>query len=208
VNMTTSKQLAAWCGDFGDAYADRNPITPLSTSRKIRDWSRILDCMRGLPPTSILEVGANIGRNIAALRALTDAELFAVEPNARARGRLIAAGLLDADHVFDGTAEHLPFLDGAIDLVFTSGVLIHIAPDNLPAACSEIHRVARSYVLAIEYFSDEPQEKRYRGRQDMLYLRDYGTFWLDSFPDLRVLDFGFFWKHFSGSNINWWLFAK
>jgi len=51
-------------------------------------------------------------------------------------------------------------------------------------------------------------EKRYHGRERMLFLRDYGTFWLENFPGLRVVDFGFFWKPISGDNLNWWLFQK
>lgn len=48
--------------------------------------------MVGAPTKSILEVGANVGSNLHALRGLIGAELFAVEPNERARDILIRDG--------------------------------------------------------------------------------------------------------------------
>jgi pseudaminic acid biosynthesis-associated methylase len=203
-----SRQVEAWRGAFGDAYIDRNPVTAETTRRKLADWSRILRSLTGKPPRSILEVGANVGQNIAALRLLSAAELFAVEPNAAARQRLIASGLVDEAHGLDGNAAALPFEAGSVDLVFTAGVLIHIAPADLPAACAEMHRVSRRYLLSIEYFADQPTEKRYHEQDQMLFLRDYGAFWLEKFPGLLVVDFGFLWKPISGDSLNWWLFEK
>lgn len=203
-----TRQLDAWQGAFGDEYLKRNPVSRQSVQRKLADWSAMLAPLRDQPPTSILEVGCNVGQNLSALRLLTDAELFGVEPNSQARQTLVEQGLLDADHTVDGTASNLPFADGAVDLAFTCGVLIHIAPEDLLDSCSEMYRVAGRYILCIEYFSADPVEKPYRGEDGLLYLRDFGSFWLENFPALTVVDFGFFWKRFSGDNVNWWLFEK
>jgi hypothetical protein len=108
-----------------------------------------------------------------------------------------------------GDGYTLPFADGSIDLVFTSGVLIHVAPDNLGRVTDEIVRVARHYVLCIEYFSHEPQSVPYRGMEGYLFKRDFGAFYLDRYPGLRVVDYGFLWQRLdSADNSNWWLFAK
>jgi len=203
-----SRQVEAWRGEFGEAYISRNPVTAETTRKKIADWSKIFSALADNPPASFLEVGANVGQNIAALRQLTNAEIYAVEPNPSARLQLMRSGLLDETHVRDGSAAALPFEDASIGLVFTSGVLIHVDPADLLRSCKEMHRVAERYLLSIEYFSDQPVEKRYQGREQMLFLRDYGAFWLENFDDLKIVDFGFFWKPVSGDSLNWWLFEK
>jgi pseudaminic acid biosynthesis-associated methylase len=206
--LPVSRQVEAWRGQFGEAYIRRNPVTAETIRRKIADWSKILGALANGPPASFLEVGANVGQNIAALRQLTSGEIYAVEPNPIARLQLVKGGLLDETHVRDGSAAALPFDDASIDLVFTSGVLIHIDPADLFASCREMHRVARRNLLSIEYFSDQPMERPYQGQDQMLFLRDYGAFWLENFADLRIVDFGFFWKPVSGDSLNWWLFEK
>ena len=71
------------------------------------------------------------------------------------------------------------------------------------------HRVARRYIVCVEYFSDQPETIPYRGHSEVLFKRDFGSLWLDCFPDLRVLDYGFFWKRLTGlDNLTWWLFEK
>ena len=105
----------------------------------------------GAPPRSILEVGANIGLNLRALTRLSGADFLALEPNAVARERLVQDGVVPAANVFDGLASAIPLPDASVDLAFTSGVLIHIHPNDLLASCREIHRVARRYVVCIEY---------------------------------------------------------
>lgn len=200
--------LNEWRGGFGDAYAARNPATLETLRRKTRDWARMLAPLQGRAPSSILEVGANVGQNIRALAQVSDARLYAVEPNPNARKVLAESGAIAAADVFDGTAQKLPFDDASIDLVFTSGVLIHVPPASLPQACAEIHRVAKRYILCVEYFADQPIEKKYQDRDGMLFLRDFGAFYLDAYPGLEVVDFGFLWRKFSGDSLNWWLMEK
>jgi pseudaminic acid biosynthesis-associated methylase len=172
-------------------------------------WGPILRAMQGRPPAAILEVGANIGVNLRALRLLINAELYALEPNEAARHRLAADAVVLPERILDGTAAAIPLADGAVDLVFTSGVLIHIAPEALGEALGEMYRVSRRYLLSIEYFSDRPETIRYRGEDDLLFKRDFGSAWLERFPDLRLLDYGFLWKPVTNiDNLTWWLFEK
>ena len=204
-----SGQERFWRGRFGDAYAQRNASTTAELRARTVLWARILRCMAGAPPSSILEVGANVGNNLRALRDLTGAELMAVEPNARARKKLVGDGVVTAANLRNGVAAAIDFPDGAADLAFTSGVLIHIHPDDLLGSCREIHRVARRYVVCVEYFAVEPEEIAYRGHRERLFKRDFGGFWLDNFPDLRVLDYGFAWRRLTGlGNLTWWGFEK
>jgi pseudaminic acid biosynthesis-associated methylase len=204
-----SPQLEFWRGAFGDDYIERNPLNEATVRARVAMWMRILKPLEGRPLDSILEVGANIGVNLAALRQLTAARLYALEPNEKARAQLVAGGLVPAANALGGSADMIALDDGAVDLAFTSGVLIHIAPENLAAACREMHRVARRYIACVEYFSTAPEEIVYRGHAGRLFKRDFGGFWLDQFPDLRPLDYGFFWRRTTGlDDLTWWLFEK
>lgn len=204
---TPQEQL--WRGDFGDAYIGRNVVTPEKLAALSRHWARVLRAVEADPPSTVLEVGANIGLNLRALRAVSTAELFAVEPNAQARAVLVADGVLPAENVMDGLTTRIPLADGAVDLAFTSGVLIHVHPDQLLASCREISRVSRRYVACVEYFSDVEQEVPYRGERGALFKRDFGGFYLDHVPELELVDYGFAWKRVTGlDNLTWQLFRK
>jgi ubiquinone/menaquinone biosynthesis C-methylase UbiE len=72
--------------------------------------------------------------------------------------------------IVEGNAFELPFNDNCFDLIFTSGVLIHIALTDLPRALSEIHRVINRYILAIEYFAEEETSIYYRGHNNALII--------------------------------------
>jgi spore coat polysaccharide biosynthesis protein SpsF len=201
--------IDAWKGEFGDDYLMRNRATEETVGNAARALTGIFSHVKASPPASILEVGANIGINLRALSGLTDAELFAVEPNAHARERLVEDKVVPQDHLFDAVATKLPLDDGAVDLVFTSGVLIHVPPDDLEAAYGEIHRVAVRYILCIEYFSQTPVSISYRGHEGLLFKRDFGGMWIDLFPELKPVASGFFWKQTTGlDDLSWWLFRK
>ena len=204
-----TSQLDEWRGEFGVAYIERNSAKPERVQQRADAMSKILDHIDDALPQSIIEVGANVGLNLRALKVVVGAELIAVEPNYAARKILSADGVLPADHIFDGTADALPLEDASVDLVLTSAVLIHVPDELLEASYREIHRVAKRYILCLEYFSPNPVEIHYRGRDDMLYKRDYGGLWLDWYPDLELIADGFFWKRTTGlDNVNWWLFRK
>jgi spore coat polysaccharide biosynthesis protein SpsF len=201
--------IDAWKGEFGDDYAARNCATEETVGNAARAFTEILSHVKDSPPASILEVGANIGINLRAISGLTAAELFAVEPNASAREQLVEDKVVPQDHLFDAMATKLPLEDGAVDFAFTSGVLIHVPPEDLEAAYGEIHRVAARYILCMEYFSPRPVEIPYRGHEGLLFKRDFGGMWLDLFPVLEPVANGFFWSRTTGlDDINWWFFRK
>lgn len=205
-----TKQLQLWKSSFGADYAGRpgNALAAENVRRLMRDWGRMLAHAVTPKPDSVLEVGCNIGRNLVALRGFVG-DIRAVEPNAEAVRQARANPALEGVDIREGDGFALPFPDASIDLVFTSGVLIHVAPQDLERVVREIARVARHYILCIEYFSHEPVQVAYRGREGYLFKRDFGGFYLDTFPQLRVLDYGFLWQPLDSSdNSNWWLFAK
>lgn len=204
-----SFQESLWRGEFGDAYVDRNEVDPAAIAARISCWAEMLRTIAGAPPASILEVGANIGRNLRAIQRLTAAKLYALEPNGKARERLVADEVVDADKTLDGIASKIPMADSSVDLAFTFGVLIHIHPDNLLASMREIYRVSRRYIICAEYFADKPTEVTYRGHSEALFKRDFGGYYLDNFPKLKVVDYGFFWSRMTAmDNTTWWVLEK
>jgi pseudaminic acid biosynthesis-associated methylase len=202
-------QLNNWRGEFGDEYTIRNSADDKTMFARTKMWSRILDSIIGDLPETIVEVGSNLGLNLRALTQLTDARLIAIEPNKSALGKLVADGIIDKDDAHSAIAADIPLDDGIADLSFTSGVLIHISPDQLDESMAEIYRVSSKYVVCCEYFADKPEQIQYRGNDDLLFKRDFGDYWMESYPDLQLIDYGFLWKRMTGlDNITWWVFKK
>jgi len=203
------KQETLWRSEFGDNYVDRNTVTDAHLAALTSNWARILRPMASRRPKTIFEGGANIGLNLRALRRLTDARFIALEPNAKARKRLVDDGIVNAGDVKDGLLNKIDLPDESVDLSFTSGVLIHVPPADLLASCRELVRISRRYVVAVEYFAAQPTEVTYRGETEALFKRDFGSFYLENFPFLSVVDYGFAWKPLTGlDNLTWWVFEK
>lgn len=207
--MRTAHPREAWRGAFGDAYTERNPRTADSLRSRGRLFQRALGAVALETGTRVLEVGTNVGMNLSALGRRSAASLFGVDLN---EGALRRAGreadLAGRARLAVAQAERLPFADDSMDLVLTCGVLIHVPPDQLEQACGEIVRVARRYILCAEYFSPRPEEIRYRGEPGLLFKRDFGGFYLDHWPALRLVDYGFVWKRVEFDDLNWWLLEK
>jgi len=203
-----------WRGPDGDEYMRRNEPTAQYIAMRAESFKAILARLPA-PPASILEVGCGPGANLAALSSilrtqLTYTELKAIEPNPTARRIARARGCGGAT-IRQGHAGEIPF--ASIDLVLTCGVLIHLDPtkeDGLKAAIREIYRVARRYILIMEYFSKQPTEIKYRGDYDgILWKLDYGSEFLAAHPDLLGMDYGFLWSRRTAfDDLNWWLFQK
>lgn len=206
---TGPKPLQAWAGALGDAYTERNAVSDAVVDGRARALTTALADLAEAP-RSVLEVGSNLGLNLRALPSvLPQADLWAIEPNGSARARVIADGVLPAERMLEGFGHEIPLADGAVDLVMTSGVLIHVDPTLLDATLHEIHRVAAKHILCIEYFSSTPETIVYRGEEGLLFKRDFGGLYLDTFADLRLVDYGFFWKRMTVmDDSTWWLFSK
>jgi pseudaminic acid biosynthesis-associated methylase len=170
-------QLALWRSSFGRDYTNRNDR---DRPERVVTWRRLLD---GIEPARALEVGCNVGWNLVYLERLGIRDLYGIEPQPAAveRARQRRPGF----NVLHGTAFDLPFRDGFFDLVFTSGVLIHIAPDSLGGALDEIARVSRRWIAAIEYDDAREQEIPYRGHAGAMWKRDHGAAWQARHPSLR-----------------------
>jgi pseudaminic acid biosynthesis-associated methylase len=186
--MITS-QLQHWRGEFGRAYTDRNSLTPSALDALYRKNFGVARSelnqrfLASIPRDArILEVGCNEGNQLCALREMGFHHLYGIEVQEYALRR--ARNRLDNGRLTLATAFEIPFPDGFFDLVFTSGVLIHIAPPDLPKALREIHRCAATYIWGLEYYSPQPMEVNYRGHQSLLWKADYAGLYLNLFGDL------------------------
>ncbi len=204
-----TEQLSHWKGKLGDEYIHRNTYEDWKLKFGKKAFQRIIG---GLKINSILEVGSNIGLNLRYLTSLTSeaVDLFAVEPNEKAYLKLCDDKNIRLKKAWNTSSYEIPLPDDSIDMVFTSGVLIHISPNDLRKATDEIVRISRRYVLCIEYFSHQPKTIKYQGKNNLLFKMDYGAFYLDNYSNLKCIDFGFFWQRELKvfDNLNWWLFIK
>lgn len=207
--MTSSRyqteQEAFWAGSFGDEYIARNDGAP-HIAANLALFSRILSTTQKID--SVLELGANIGLNLLALRQLLpSASLSAVEINAQAATRLRAipgvevhnASLLD----YQSTQTY--------DLTLAKGVLIHIDPDRLPDAYERLYAASRRYICLVEYYNPVPVALHYRGHAERLYKRDFAGEMLDRYPDLRLVSYGFGYHRdslFPMDDTNWFLLER
>ena len=86
-----------------------------------------------------------------------------------------------------GSALAIPHGDDCFDVVFTSGVLIHIAPEDLPRAMDEIHRCAQDLSSGgWNTTSPSVTEVNYRSHTGLLWKMDYARRYLERFKDLEL----------------------
>jgi pseudaminic acid biosynthesis-associated methylase len=90
-------------------------------------------------------------------------------------------------NIVQGSGFDIPFKDAFFDVVCTNGVLIHIAPDDLPRIMAEMVRCSRRYIWGFEYYSPELTTIPYRGNEGFLWKADYAKLFLEQFPELRLV---------------------
>ena len=188
----TTPQLVEWEGDFGREYTTRNSLTPdqvdalwlknFGVSRTALNQEFLGDIPKD---ARILEVGCNLANQLTLLQRLGYQNLFGIEAQEyaleEARSRVYGLNLIR------GTAFDIPYKDNYFDLVFTAGVLIHIAPDNLDQALSEIYRCTRRYIWGAEYFAPLTTEVKYHGHDALLWKADYANEYRSRFSDLELI---------------------
>lgn len=202
VALDEARRLEAlWRGEFGRAYTERNAG---KGERRARFWSRLLS---RLDVGSVLEVGSNIGLNLRFIAArIQPGPVVGIDVNEYPLPRLLAT--VPTVRAVAATARALPFRNGAFDLVFTMGVLIHQAPDILPAAMREIVRCSRRWVLCGEYFAETLTEVAYRGQRGALFKLDFGRRYLELAPHLRLVEQGRLAEDDGWDDITFWLFER
>ena len=199
-----------WRGDFGNSYSQRNASADLLKSK---EWMfrKALSPLFTASPQRIIEFGANIGLNIDALRridAFSMCEYSAVEVNAAACEKLREKKVSTFE--MSMLSEEREWGKG-YDLSISCGLLIHVSPEDLPAAYDALYHASKRWILVAEYFSQTPREIVYRGETGKLWARDFFGEMLVAYPDLRARDYGFVSRHDPNApldDITWFLFEK
>ncbi len=202
--MYTTEQEQFWAGEFGDAYVERNAAEQLLIAN-VALFAKILRIAD--PVSSVIEMGANIGMNLHAIkRLLPSCQLDGVEINPKAAERLRSTGFVN---VFEQSI--LDFNPPQqYDFAFIKGVLIHINPDHLPQVYDKLHQASKRYICVTEYYNPTPVALPYRGHENRLFKRDFAGEMLDRFSDLRLVDYGFVYRRdrFPQDDLTWFLMEK
>ncbi len=186
--MEKNEQIEFWKSRFGDKYTERNS----------GDWDKFYKEQWGVTRTELnedflsnldkqslmIEFGCNRGNQLKILKNQGFKNLWGLEINKKA----IKIARKDTDlTIIEASAFDTPFKDNYFDLVFTSGVLIHIVPENLNKIIDEIYRVSKKYIWCFEYFSEKCEEIEYRGNKNKLWKNNFLKLFLERYPDLRII---------------------
>lgn len=204
--MFKTAQEEFWAGDFGKDYIDRNNGKDFI---KLAIDQLSIGLRKSTGIKSAIELGSNVGNNMEALNHMyKDIDLHAVEINKSAAELLSKKNICTVNNTSLLNLEY----DRTFDLSFTSGVLIHVAPDQLKKAYESLYKLSNKYILLIEYYNHKPQEIDYRGHSEKLYRRDFCSEIMDQHKDLKLTDYGFLYHNDSNVDRNedmyWFLMEK
>lgn len=215
--MTTCKEAEkSWAGKLGDDYFVRNNTNGKSLEYVSRQkfWYRLLDGKKGtkkikesFPRTGIykiLEVGCGSGEHLA---QIPSGPLYGIDVNEKSLKYAKEKWGKYGSNIIYGSALDIPFKDNYFDLVFTCGLLIHIPPDGLLKAMSEIVRCSKKYVLCIEYTFETERERPFLGEMGITWERPYKNMYQNNF-NLLTIEKGFLTKKDGFNDLNYFMLEK
>lgn len=182
-----------WLSKFGKEYMKRNNFTPQELDKFYVEnlgvpRSKInQDFIGNLNLKNTLEVGCNIGIQLNMLQKHKHklGQIYGIElsPEAVELAKLNTKNC----NIIQGGAFDIPFKNNYFDLVFTSGVLIHISPKDIPKALKEIHRVSKKYIWGVEFYNPDYIHINYRGNKNYHWKGDFAKMYLDHIPNLKLI---------------------
>lgn len=169
-------QIDLWCGEFGNQYHKRNVAVAVARKVGLHNlWTWVFNFIDDEKPMNILEIGAGTGANLDLIANLRiDDRLNAVEVNKEAAFQLFNnRNVMRVWNCSWQDARIESFKHDKYDIVFTSGVLIHVHPNDRIEFMQKIVDVGSKWIVAIEYMSNETKEILYRGEKSALWSGDY-----------------------------------
>lgn len=154
----------AWLERNREKLGQRDPVTDLIMSTSVR-------------PQHVLEIGCSNGWRLAKLRESLGCRVAGIEPSLNAIHEARRVGLQDV-HI--GTADSLPFANGAFDMVIYGWCLYLAEPADHFRIVAEGDRVLRDGGhLTIHDFSDEGAFRRAYAHRDGLwsYHMNFPALW-------------------------------
>jgi|SRR3989344_7755117 len=186
--MNETEQIKFWKSSFGEEFAERNSgsydehykkLFGITITHLNREFISNIK-----KDSSILEVGCNIGKQLGILEKDGFNNLWGMDIN---KVILEKTKCHTSWNLVDGSILDIPFKNNFFDIVFTSGVLIHISPKDLEKAINEMYRVTKKYIWCFEYFSEECQEIIYRSHKNKLWKNNFIEIFLKKHPDLKIV---------------------
>jgi SAM-dependent methyltransferase len=123
----------------------------------------LLRALQAVPFEDVLEVGCGYGRIGEAIRRDVGVPWTGVDLS---RDQLIELRWRSGElgrSIVQASAEALPFRDETFDLVLSVEMLMHIPPDQMQSVLTEFQRVAKGYVVHLDWYED--------------FLSGFGTGW-------------------------------
>ena len=188
-----NEQSKMWIGDFGKEYTNKNNFNLEEYDNKHKEWfgySRSFlnqeflgDLDRGM---RILEVGCNVGIQCEFLQRMGFSNLYGIDVQSYALeiGKRIRKGI----NFIKGDILDIPFKDNYFDLIFTSGVLMGVNPDDIQKALKEIVRCSKRYIFGFEYYSDHYIFISYdRWKEKILWKANFIKLYQEEYSGLKLL---------------------
>lgn len=187
-----------YAGPVGEAYAKRNRGVG---ERRLPFWRKIDDLL-DYEVESVLEIGCGEGENLAWWSASFE-QPVGLDVSATALRRLPekAQGVV-------GSANALPFQDSAFDLVISAGLMMHVPEPDLPRVMDEAVRVAKRWLVVVEYEDTYLREIPWHGLRDVLWARPVSYQLWQRHPRLKPLDRGSLTKSEGFDRMDWSLWSK
>ena len=201
-----TRQIEEWAGNFGKEYTDRNALS-------LQEMEALYQERYGITRTEmnskfignfdrnmkVLEVGSNIGNQLLCLQKMGFRNLYGIElqPYAVELSKIRTKDV----NIIQGSAFDIPFRDGYFELVFTSGLLIHIALGDIATVLDEMYRCTKQYIWCFEYHSEEYTQINYRGHDNLLWKADFSKIFLEHFSNLKLVGEELF-KHLNSDNVD------
>ncbi|NQV00050.1 MAG: methyltransferase domain-containing protein, partial [Parcubacteria group bacterium] len=168
-----TQQLEKWAGNFGKEYTDRSVYAAGLDNFYKKIWGVTRSEMnkefiseKQKDIVNILEVGSNLGYQLACLQSMGFKNLYGIEIQDYAVEK--SKEMTNNINLIRGSGFDIPFKSDYFDMVFTSGVLIHIKPSDINIILDEIYRCSKKYIWGFEYYADQYTEIEYRGNKDLL----------------------------------------
>jgi pseudaminic acid biosynthesis-associated methylase len=180
-----------WKSKFGEDYTERNTysVNELDSIYKEQyGYTRSEMNKAFIQEISLgrtLEVGCNVGNILLNLQSIGLESLYGIELQHYAveRSKSRCQGI----NIIQGSAFDIPFKNNFFDMVFTSGVLIHLSPEDIKVAMDEMYRVSNKYIWGFEYYAEEYMEIEYYGNGNKMWKTNFAQLFLDRFNNLKLV---------------------
>ena len=202
-----TKQENFWDGDFGKEYNTRNTFSESEWDdfyRKTWGITKIemnQHFLGSMPKDiKILEVGSNIGMQLRGLQKMGFKNLYGVELQSDAveKSKQMTKGI----NIIQASGFDIPYKDQYFDLVFTAGVLIHIAPENHKNIMNEMLRCSKKYIWGFEYYSENIIDINYRGNPGFLWKADFAKIFMSHHKNLKEIKREYY-KYIADENVDY-----